>query len=136
MTICEILEDVSTIAVVGASRNPSKAAGGVPLYLKEIGFRVIPVNPNAAELYGVKAYSSLLEIDEAVDVVQVFRPSEEAPEIARQAARIGARALWLQLGITSAEARRIAVEAGLAYVEDRCMAVENDDLGIRKTRVA
>lgn len=132
MTVRDILRSASTIAVVGASRDPTKAAGGVPLQLQKIGFRVIPVNPKVPELYGEKSYPSLLDIDETVGVVQVFRPSEEAPEIARQGIEIGAKALWLQLGITSPEARRIAEDGGLLYVEDRCMAIESDLLGIRK----
>lgn len=136
MTVRDILENASTIATIGASQNASKPAGGVPLHLQQIGFRVIPVNPNASELYGAKAYPRLLDVDEPVDVVQVFRPSDEAPEIARQAVEIGAKALWLQLGITSPEARAIVEEAGLAFVEDRCMAVESKRLGIRKTTVA
>ena len=136
MTIRDILEHASTIATVGASRDPSKAAGGVPRHLQEIGFRVIPVNPTVTELYGVRAYPSLFDIDEPVDVVQVFRPSNEVPEIARQAVQIGAKVLWLQQGITSPEARRIADEAGLVYVEDRCMAVESALSGIRKVQAA
>lgn len=136
MTTRKILDSASTIATVGASKDPRKAAGGVPLYLQEVGFRVIPVNPNATELYGTKAYPSLLEIEEPVDVVQVFRPSEEAPEIARQAVKIGAKVLWLQLGITSAEARAIAESVGMAYIEDRCMAVESRRLGISKRPAA
>lgn len=136
MSIRDILENAHTIATVGASKDPSKAAGGVPLELQQIGFRVLPVNPNATELYGVKASPSLLEIEETVDVVQVFRPSEEAPEIARQAVQIGAKVLWLQLGITSPEARRIAEGAGLVYVENRCMAVESQMLGVSKETAA
>ena len=136
MSIREILERAATIATVGASRDPSKAAGAVPLNLQEFGFKVIPVNPTATELYGVKAYPSLLEINEPVDVVQVFRPSEEAPEIARQAVEIGAKVLWLQLGITSPEARRIAEDSGLAYVEDHCMSVESRRLGLSKAPAA
>lgn len=132
MSIQDILENARSVATVGASKDPSKAAGGVPLHLQEMGFRVIPVNPSASELYGVPAYPSLLEIEEPIDVVQVFRPSEEAPEIARQAVQVGAKVLWLQLGITSPEARQIAEDAGLAYVEDRCMVVETGRLGIRK----
>jgi predicted CoA-binding protein len=136
MTIRDLLEQASTIATVGASKDPSKPAGGVPIFIKEIGIRVIPVNPNATELYGERAYPSLLQVDEPVDVVQVFRPSVEVPEIARQAVQIGAKALWLQLGIRSKEAREIAEEGGLAYVEDRCMAVESERLGISKRSAA
>jgi uncharacterized protein len=119
----EILGDARTIAVVGASRDPRKAGGSVPAGLQARGFRVIPVNPYADNLFGVRAYRTLLEIPEKVDLVDVFRPSADAPEIARQAAAIGARALWLQLDIRSEEARRIAEEAGMEYVEDECTAV-------------
>jgi uncharacterized protein len=130
--IREILERSNTVATVGASTNPAKAAHGVPEHLKRIGFHVIPVNPNASEILGERSLGSLLDIDEPVDVVQVFRPSEEAPDIARQAVQIGAKVLWLQLGITSPEAGAIATEAGITFVEDRCMAKESRRLGIRK----
>jgi uncharacterized protein len=93
------------------------------------------VNPNASEILGERAFASLLEIDEPVDIVQVFRPSEEAPNIARQAVQIGAKSLWLQLGITSPEARRIADQAGIDYVEDRYMQRETRRLRIRKDPV-
>lgn len=120
----EILERYNTIAVVGLSRDPGKSAHSVPRTLQAAGFRIIPVNPYADTLLGEKVYRSLLDIPEPVEVVEVFRPSAEAPAIARQAVAVGAKVLWLQLGLTSAEARQIAEEAGLAYVEDRCMAVE------------
>ena len=120
------------MATVGASTDLDKPAGGVPKRLKAIGFRVIPVNPNAVEILGGGSFASLLDVDEPVDIVQVFRPAQEAPEIARQAVKVGAKVLWLQLGITSDEARRIAGEGGLEYIEDRCMAQETRRLGIRK----
>lgn len=132
-SIKEILEDSRTVAVVGASRDPQKPGGDVPLRLQKRGFRLIPVSPVGDELFGEKVRQSLAEIDEPVDVVEVFRPSEEAPDIARQAAAIGANVLWLQEGLESAEARRIAEEAGMDYVEDRCMGVESERLGISKT---
>lgn len=119
----EILGQARTIAVVGLSRDPEKAAHGVPASLQAHGFRIIPVHPTANELLGEKAYRSLEEIPEPVDLVDVFRPSAEAPAIARSAVAIGAKALWLQQGIVSAEARKIAEEGGLEYVEDRCTAV-------------
>ena len=119
----EILRAARTIAVVGASRDPRKAGGSVPFGLQRRGFRIIPVNPYADELFGEKAYRSLAEVPQHVDVVDVFRPSADAPEIARQAVAIGAGALWLQLDIRSVEARRIAEAAGLDYVEDECTAV-------------
>jgi predicted CoA-binding protein len=120
----EILEYARTVAVVGASRDANKAGGSVPLALKAHGFKLFPINPTAKTLFGEPVYRSLAELPEKVDVVQVFRPAQEAPEIARQAVAIGARALWLQLGIKSEEARQIAEAAGLDYVEDRCMGVE------------
>ncbi|HVV12788.1 CoA-binding protein [Amycolatopsis sp.] len=118
-----VLAEANTIAVVGLSRSPHKAAHSVPASLQAAGFRIIPVHPSADELLGEKVYRSLAEIPEPVDIVDVFRPSAEAPAIAAQAVAIGAKTLWLQQGIVSAEARRIATEGGLAYVEDRCTAV-------------
>ena len=111
------------IAVVGASRDPNKASGSVPFGLQRRGFRVIPINPYADELFGERVYRSLLDVPEPVDLVDVFRPSADAPEVARQAAQIGAKVLWLQLDIRSDEARRIAEKAGMDYVEDQCTAV-------------
>ncbi|MEU6642125.1 CoA-binding protein [Saccharomonospora sp. NPDC046836] len=127
-----ILRDSATIAVVGLSRDPAKEAHSVPAAMQAAGFRVIPVNPVADTLLGERVYRSLTEIPEAVDVVNVFRPSHDAPAVARDAVRIGAKALWLQQGIVSAEARAIAEEAGLAYVEDRCIAVVRAVAAIRK----
>ena len=119
----EILRAARTIAVVGASRDPRKAGGSVPYGLQRRGFRIIPVNPYADELFGERVYRSLTDITEHVDVVDVFRPAADSPEGARQAAAIGAGALWLQLDIRSDEARRIAEAAGMDYVEDECTAV-------------
>lgn len=95
----------------------------MPYGLQRRGFRIIPVNPFADELFGERAYRSLADIPEPVDLVDVFRPATDAPEIARQAAAAGARALWLQLDIRSDEARRIAEAAGIDYVEDACTGV-------------
>lgn len=123
MTPEEILAGARTIAVVGLSRDPAKEAHAVPAVLQAHGFRIIPVHPSATELLGEKVYRKLEDIPEPVDLVDVFRPSAETPEVARSAVAIGAKALWLQQGIVSEEARRIAEEAGLAYVENRCTAV-------------
>ena len=120
------------MAVVGASRDPNKAGGSVPFGLQQRGFRIIPINPYAVELFGEKVYRSLLDVPERIDVVDVFRPAEDAPEIARQAVAIGASALWLQLDIRSEEARRIAEAAGLDFVEDECTAVVSSLYRIRK----
>ena len=118
-----IYEESKTIAVVGASPDPGKRAYVVPEYLQEQGYRIIPVNPNHDEIFGEKAYPTLLDIPEPVDVVDVFRPAEEAPGIAEQAVEIGAKVLWLQLGIISDTAGQIAQEGGLAFVEDHCMGM-------------
>lgn len=132
--VLPILQTFETIAVVGMSRDTSKAAHGIPKALQSAGFRIIPVNPYAGEeLLGEKVYASLGEVPDPVEVVLVFRPSAEAEGIAREAVRIGARALWLQLGISSAAAERIAHDAGLLYVEDRCIGVERALHRITKT---
>jgi predicted CoA-binding protein len=129
----EILQDAATIAVVGASRDPSKAGGSVPEGLQRRGYRIIPINPYADKLFGERVYRSLLEVPDKIDLVDVFRPAADAPAIARQAAAIGAKALWLQEDIRSEEARRIAEEAGMEYVEDECTAVIASLYRIRKT---
>ena len=129
-----ILRDFRTIAVVGLSRDASKAAHAIPARMQRAGFRVIPVNPYVAEVLGEKSYPSLRDVPEPVEVVLVFRPSEQAAAVAKDAVAIGAKALWLQQGIVSAEARRLAEAAGLLYVEDRCMGVERAVHGITKTQ--
>jgi uncharacterized protein len=130
----KVLEDFDTVAVVGLSTDPDKPAHAVPAALQVAGFRIIPVHPTATELLGEKAYPSLGDIPEPVDIVEVFRPAAEAPAIARAAVAIGAKALWLQLGISSDEARRIAADAGLRFVQNRCMGRESAVHGIRKAR--
>lgn len=122
--IAALLADSPRIAVVGASTNPDKPAHGVPARLIEAGFDVVPVNPGADEIWGRPAVASLADIDGPIDIVDVFRPADEAPDVVRAAIAAGARAVWLQLGITSPEARALAEEAGLVYVEDRCIGVE------------
>jgi predicted CoA-binding protein len=129
----QILAAATTIAVVGASRDPDKAGGSVPVGLQRRGFRIIPINPYADTLFGEKVYRSLLDVPEAIDLVDVFRPAADAPEIARQAAQVGAKALWLQLDIRSQEARDIARSAGMDYVEDECTGVVASLHRIRKS---
>ena len=131
-SIDEILESSRTVAVVGASRDPEKPGSRIPRRLIARGFDIVPVTPAAPELFDRTAYRSLEAVPKPVDVVQVFRPPEEAPEIARQAVAIGARVLWLQEEITSEEARAIAEAGGLDFVQDRCMAIESDRLDIHK----
>ncbi len=116
-----IYDESKTIAVVGASENESKAAHTIPRYLQRQGYRIVPVNPKGGEILGERVYPSLREVDVPVDVVDVFRPSEETPDIAREAVEVGAKTLWLQEGIEHPEAERIASEGGLKVVMDRCM---------------
>jgi predicted CoA-binding protein len=132
-TVPEILQYAHTVAVVGASKDPAKPSGKIPYVLQHRGFRIIPVNPNAEGVLGEHTYASLQDIPEPVDVVDVFRPAAEAPEIARQAVAIGAKGLWLQLGIVSDEARAIAEAAGLDYIENLCMGRESMRLHIAQS---
>lgn len=114
----QILRDARTIAIVGASPDPTRPSHDVMRYLERAGYRCIPVNPEWAD-----AVPSLLDLEEPVDLVDVFRRPEFCPDVARAAVEIGAPALWLQLGIRSPESRAIAESAGLDYVEDACTAV-------------
>jgi predicted CoA-binding protein len=127
-----ILRQYRTIAVVGLSRDPSKAAHAIPARMQGAGFRVIPVNPSLDSVLGEKAYPTLSAVPEPIEVVLGFRPSAEAAAIAKDAVAVGAKALWLQQGIASDQARQLAEAAGLVYVEDRCIGVERAVLGIVK----
>lgn len=122
------------ITVVGASAAPAKAAYSVPAFMQRHGWRIIPVNPHTPEILGERVYRTLADVPGPVGLVDVFRPSAQAPDIARQAVAAGATALWLQLGIASAEARAIAETAGLLYVEDRCLSIEQRRLGLNAPR--
>ncbi|HEY7003794.1 MAG TPA: CoA-binding protein [Gaiellaceae bacterium] len=122
-TPAEILAETRTIALVGASPRPDRPSNSVMRYLLEKGYRVIPVRPNRREVLGIPCVASLSEIEEPIDLVDVFRRAEFCPQMAEDAVAAGARALWLQLGIVSPEARRIAERAGLEYVENACTAV-------------
>jgi uncharacterized protein len=126
----QILITYDTITVVGASAAPAKAAYSVPASMQRHGWRIIPVNPHAAEILGEPVYRTLADIPEPIGLVDVFRPSADTPAVARQAVAAGATALWLQLGIASDEARVIAENAGLLYVEDRCLIIERNRLGL------
>lgn len=128
--IRRIYAESKTIAVVGASPDPGKTANSVPAYLQSQGYRIIPVNPTHDEILGEKAYPTLLDIPEHVDVVDVFRPAEEAPAIAENAAKIGAGVLWLQAGIVSEEAGEIASDAGMTFVMDHCLGLMHAKLGL------
>ena len=124
-TIEEILRESKTVAIVGLSPNPDRDSYTVARYLQEQGYRVIPVNPAVAQVLGQKSYPDLLSIGEPVDLVDVFRRPETVVPIAQQAVSIGAKALWLQLGIVNEEAAEIARLGGLDVVMDRCTHVEH-----------
>ncbi len=128
--LLRIYAETRTIAVVGASADESKAAHQVPRYLQSQRYRIVPVNLRGGKIFGESVFRSLAEIDVPVDVVEVFRPAEEAPEIARQAIAIGAKVLWLQVGIVSEEAQRLAESAGLTVVMNRCMGETHELLGL------
>jgi predicted CoA-binding protein len=130
----QILAEATVIAVVGASRDPIKPAHSVPLQMLRHGWRIIPVNPFVDEVFGVRAYQTLADIEEPVDLVDIFRPAADAVDVVRQAVAIKAPAVWLQSGIVSAEARQIATAAGIDYVEDRCLAVERAIANLTRLR--
>ncbi|MCK5430995.1 MAG: CoA-binding protein, partial [Anaerolineales bacterium] len=126
--IRQILESSKTVAVVGLSHRDDQAAHTVPAYLQNHGYRIIPVNPNHEKLLGEKVYPNLKAIPEPVDVVQVFRPSNEVLPIAEDAAAIGAKVLWMQLGIINEQASDLAQNAGLKVVMDTCMRMLHKQL--------
>ncbi len=128
----EVIKTRRVIAVVGASKNPDKEAHTVPLYLKEHGYRIVPVNPTADQILGEKAFPSLASLPEGlareVEVVEVFRPSEDLPDVARQVVELSRRwrrtyVFWSQTGLENDEAKAILAEAGIPYVMNACMRV-------------
>jgi predicted CoA-binding protein len=123
----KLLTGSKVIAVVGLSANPDRPSNQVAFYLHHQGYRLFGVNPECEqdEVFGVPVLASLDQVPEPIDIVDVFRRPEHTPGVAREAVAVGARALWLQMGITSPEARAIAEDAGLAYVEDRCLKVDH-----------
>jgi len=125
----EILRGKKLIAMVGASSNPERPSNHVLEYLLNAGYVVYPVNPKDEQLFGQKVYRSLHDIPVPVDIVDVFRNSDQAPEVALEAVAIGAKVLWMQEGVVSEEAREIALKAGLQVVMNRCMLKEHRRLG-------
>ncbi|RJP15641.1 MAG: CoA-binding protein [Candidatus Abyssobacteria bacterium SURF_5] len=123
--IKEILRSAKSVAVVGLSPNPARDSHEVAQYLQEQGYRIIPVNPAADKILGEKSYPDLVSIPEPVDVVDIFRRPEHVPAIVEEAIRIGAKTIWMQLGVVNEEAAKRAADAGLAVVMDRCMLREH-----------
>jgi|TARA_B100000401_G_scaffold403374_1_gene316886 predicted CoA-binding protein len=124
--IKEILSKYKKIAMVGVSNNPTKASTIVMKYMQKYGFKVYPVNPKAKgqKILGEEVFEKITDIKDKVDIVNVFRPSKEAFDIAKGAVSIGAKVLWLQLGIKSKQARKLVEKNNIKYVEDRCTKME------------
>jgi len=125
-TVAHILQHYRTVAVVGLSPKPHRDSYGVAAYLQARGWRIIPINPNASEILGEKAYATLTEAarHERIELVDVFRNSAEVPPLVEEAIAIGAQAVWLQLGITNQEAAAQARQAGLYVVQNRCIKTD------------
>jgi predicted CoA-binding protein len=119
-TIERILDECKTIAVVGLSSSSGRASNGVASYMRRFGYKVIPVNPNETEVFGEKAYPKLADVPQTIDLVDVFRRSDEAGKAVDEAIAIGAKAVWLQEGVIDREAAQRALDAGLLVVMDRC----------------
>lgn len=128
--IREVLSSTKTIALVGASPNPQRASHSVMHYMLDRGYRVIPVNPNVKEVLGQKTVASLKDIQEPVDMVDVFRKSEHAGPLCDEAIAIGAKSVWLQLGVINEEGAKRAEAAGLKVIMDRCPAIDMPRLGM------
>lgn len=126
----QLLAHATTIAIVGASSNPEKASYGIMQKLQKAGYRVIPVNPRETEILGERAYPSLVDVPERIDIVDVFRRAEDTPGIADEAVTIGAKALWLQSGIVSEEAAARATAGGLIAVMDACIGATHSLLRV------
>jgi uncharacterized protein len=123
--ILDLLRSSKTIAVVGLSSNPARPSNAVAAYLQSVGYRIIPVNPNESEVLGEKSYARLEDVPDPIDIVDVFRRSENIPPVADSAIAIKAKVLWLQLGIENAPAAEKAQAAGLTVIENACLLVEH-----------
>jgi hypothetical protein len=125
MDLKSLLDQTKTIAIVGLSDKPNRPSYRIASYLQAHGFRVVPVNPGPTEILGEKSYANLKDIPFPVDMVNVFRQSEECLAVAQDAVAIDAKSLWLQQGIINLEAQKLAQENGLAFVMDRCIKVDH-----------
>ena len=124
--IKEILSKYKKIAMVGVSTNPKKASTIVMRYMKKYGFKVYPVNPRAKgqKILGEEVFEKITDIKDTIDIVDVFRPSKEVPAIAEDVVKIGAKVLWLQLGIRSEEAKKLMISNNIDYIENKCTKME------------
>jgi uncharacterized protein len=123
--IADMLRRYKSIAVVGLSSNPARASNSVARYLKDAGYRIIPVNPNEKEVLGEKCYPRVEEVPEKIDIVDIFRRAEDVPPVVDGAIRAGAKVIWMQLGIENATAGEKARAAGITVVMDACLLVEH-----------
>lgn len=133
-TIRKIIADFKRVAVVGMSSNPEKASHVVGRYLKDHGYDVIPVNPSAGEILGMKVYKSLGEIPGGVEVVDIFRPPQDVLPVVEEAIAAGAKAVWMQEGIVNHEAAELAEKNGLLVVMDRCMLKEHKKMSVSRSK--
>jgi uncharacterized protein len=124
-TIEQILKESKTIAVVGLSANPGRDSHQVASYLKRNGYIIYPVNPNYEQVLGSRCYTNLSDIPDAIDIIDIFRRPEHIPPIAEESVKIGAKVIWMQLGIRNEEAAETARRAGLQVIMDRCIKVEH-----------
>ena len=123
--ILEILKNYKTLAVVGLSSNPSRPSFGVTEYMQSVGYKIVPVNPNEREVLGEKSYARLEDVSGKIEIVDVFRRAEHVPPVVESAIKIGAKVVWMQLGVENAMAAERARAAGLVVVEDSCILVEH-----------
>ena len=119
---------LKNVAVIGMSRHPEKAAHYVPKYLSEQGFNILPVNPMSSEILNKKCYSSVTEVDEPIDIVDVFRPSDQVLPVVKEAIKMKPKVIWLQEGIHNQEAEELARKEGIKVVFNRCMLAEHQRL--------
>jgi uncharacterized protein len=131
----QLLTNASTVAMVGASSNPDRSSYGIMQKLQQVGYRVIPINPRETEILGERAYATLADVPERIDIVDVFRKAEDTPAIADEAVKVRAKALWLQTGIANDEAAARAEAGGLTVVMDACIGSTHAMLQVpKKTR--
>src|SRR3989338_6196813 len=126
--ILKILKESKTIVVVGCSSNPEKAAHWIPKYMQEHSYKIIPVNPNSENILNEKTYKSISEIKENVDIVDIFRPSEECLDVVKEAITLKPKVIWMQLGIINEEAKKLAEKNGIKVVMDKCIMAEHKRL--------